>query len=141
MRVPLNALQNKLVDTLKVDAAGWTVSASIYDEVPENAAFPYVEMGVFTDVADGSKGLEWTESSQTFMVHSQARGAKEMNSIVNQVIQSMTAATLRVVITEDFEIRDNQYEQTQVFKAVDAQGDTFRRADVRIAFTVQDNTT
>jgi len=141
MRVPLNALQNKVVDTLKTDAASWAVSADIYDEVTENAAFPYVELGVFTDVADGSKGLEWTQTSQTFMVHSQARGAKEMNSIVDQVIQSMTAASLRVAITEDFEIRDNQYEQTQVFKEVDGQGDTFRRADVRIAFMVQDNLT
>jgi len=140
-RLPLHALQKKIFEKLTADKSGWAVSADVYDEVPEAASFPYVELGLFTDIAEGSKSTFWTDNTQTVAAYSQARGAEEVNKIADQVVQSLTADAILVAVDDSWKIVFARYDGAEVVKDVDAQGDTFRVAHVRIRFKLEDTTT
>jgi hypothetical protein len=139
-RVPLNAVQKKIFTKLSTDAAGWATSAAIYDEVEENAAFPYVELGLFTDTHEPTKTTLFSDNTQTVTIWSEARGSLEMNAIVNQVVASLTDGTVEGAIDDNFRIFDVRLEMTEVFKRYE-QGNTLRQGEVRVRFRVEDTLT
>jgi hypothetical protein len=140
-RVPLNALQKAVFTKLNTDSGSWSTAASVYDEVPENASFPYVELGLFTDDFEGTKGKLYSENTQTIAVCSSARGAKELNAIIDQVVQSATDTSLEGDIDDDFRIFLVRLEMVEVFKITDRLGDTYRQGNVRVRFKVEDKLT
>lgn len=63
-------------------------SAAVYDDVPENAAFPYITLGEWTET-DDPKTLDSIGRESTFTVHiwSRARGMAEVQNIAGRIIQ------------------------------------------------------
>ena len=90
------ALRAAIHDALVADTALTTLlgGASIYDEPPRAAAFPYVTLGE-TRIADFSTGSEPAEEHQ-LMLHAWSRqgGHKEAHLIAGALLQALDDAPL-----------------------------------------------
>ena len=60
-------------------------SVSVYDDVPENTAYPYVILGEETSANSGTKSLDAIEHTLTLHVWSQYRGRREIKEIMQSV--------------------------------------------------------
>lgn len=74
------------------------VSTRIYDHVPENAAFPYVELGEGTAVPGDVDTKTEDGMDQTIMIHtlSRYRGAKEAKQIMSAITEVLHDASLSI---------------------------------------------
>lgn len=57
----------------------------IYDDVPQDTAYPYVVIGEETTVNNGSKTLDGQEYTLTLHVWSRYRGFKEVKQIMERI--------------------------------------------------------
>lgn len=62
-----------------------SASVSVYDDVPENTAYPYVILGEETSANSGTKSLDAIEHTLTLHVWSQYRGRREIKEIMQSV--------------------------------------------------------
>jgi len=63
------------------------LSCSVYDEVPENAVFPYVTLGEDTESAENTLNRIGRNVTMTLHVWSQAPGFKEAKHIAHDIIE------------------------------------------------------
>jgi hypothetical protein len=79
-------LQKALFSTLNGSVTGMeSASVSVYDDVPENTAYPYVVIGEESTSNNGSKDLDGLEHTITLHVWSQYRGRREIKEIMESV--------------------------------------------------------
>lgn len=78
-------VQHAIYDKLKGDATLIAMVTGIYDEVPQNTAFPYIQIGDFNEMPFNA--FTKVGKSATFMVHvwSRAEGFKEGETIANRI--------------------------------------------------------
>lgn len=92
MADPSLALQGAI--NLKLRAEITAVSARVFDEVPPNVAFPYVELGEFQTLDDGAQCLDAVEIFATLHVWSRSRGQVEAKQIGSAVRGALHDADL-----------------------------------------------
>lgn len=79
-------LQKALFSTLNGSVTGMeSASVSVYDDVPENTAYPYVVIGEESTSNNGSKDLDGLEHTITLHIWSQYRGRREIKEIMESV--------------------------------------------------------
>lgn len=88
-RSPLLGLQKALYDRLKAK-----LTIPIYDAVPEGAAFPYITIGEDSATDWSTKLTPGQEVESTIHIWSRYAGMAEVKQLIDQVIQSLTAAPL-----------------------------------------------
>lgn len=140
-RLPFNALQKAVYDQLVSESASWQVAAKVYDDVPENEPFPYVELGQFTDLGEDTKSIKYSHTVQAINVWSELRGTRQLNAVLDQVVEALVNNDLIGDIDDDFRIYHitRAGELTEVFKVLDpARGAVIRQGTVRIRFDVED---
>lgn len=86
MRDPTLALQGALHALL-------SSSLTVYDAVPQNAAFPYVTVGDDTMTDWSAKGEGKAEVTATVHTWSRYKGRKECKEIMDDVLQAVTGAS------------------------------------------------
>lgn len=62
-----------------------TISAEVYDDVPENAEYPYIVIGDDTTSDNGTKDLGGMTATVTMHIWSQYRGRKEVKQIMERL--------------------------------------------------------
>ncbi len=80
----------------------------VYDDVPQQSNYPYVQMGEETSVNNGTKTLDGVEHTLTMHIWSQYRGRREIKTIMKSVYDllhntaiSVTGASL-VNVRQEF---------------------------------------
>lgn len=81
-------LQQAVYSRLNGDAAlTTTLSADVYDNVPQTAAFPYVAIAEVTESPNDTMGRTGRDLTVTIHIWSQYAGMKEVKEIQNRVDQ------------------------------------------------------
>lgn len=89
---PSLLLQDIIVRALKGAATG--VGVRVYDEVPEDAVFPYITIGNTQVVGEGVEGLRGAEVYQTIDIWSRSTGKGELKTLGGHVIAALDDADL-----------------------------------------------
>lgn len=80
-RIPLNALTKDLYILLSDN-----LSVPVYDDVPEDAALPYITFGAFTCKSAGTKVNDISDVTINIDIWSEYQGKSEVNTIAHDVI-------------------------------------------------------
>lgn len=90
-------LQRAIFDTLDGSILGLGgATVAVYDDVPENTAYPYVVIGEETAANNGTKDVDGIEHTLTLHVWSQYRGRREIKEIMSSVYQLLHDAAITV---------------------------------------------
>ena len=137
-RLALNKIQNFCFDTLSTGSSFWSTPASIYDWVPSAADFPYVEIGITSDLSGDMKPLPYYVNTQIINIWSKSEGSKECNDIMAQVVADLTGVTLPNSLGDDFTLYTISRKQAELFKVEGPQNEIFRQGVLRFELRVQD---
>ena len=85
-RIPMNGLQKGVFSLLATKQTTPT-----YDDVPEEATFPFITLGAFTDKQTGNKTADIHDISLQIHIWSEYEGKKEVNEIANDVTAVLTS--------------------------------------------------
>lgn len=90
-------LQKALFSTLNGSVTGIdSANVPVYDDVPENTAYPYVILGEETTANNGSKTLDGVEHTVTMHAWSQYRGRREIKEIMQSIYSLLHNAAISV---------------------------------------------
>ena len=79
-------LQKAIFAALNTNVTGLSgANVSVYDDVPQQTAYPYVQIGEETTSNNGTKTLDGNEHTLTIHVWSQYRGRGEIKTIMKSV--------------------------------------------------------
>lgn len=96
--VPIMALQEAVYTRLNADLAGLTLpdgaTVEVYDDVPSDAVYPYVELCEHQYTGNDTKDKQGQEGGITIEVWSDYAGKKESNLITQAICDSLTASPL-----------------------------------------------
>lgn len=87
-RIPLNSISKAVYQLLTNHQ-----TVPVYDDVPQEAATPYITMGTFTCKANEIKNNDLVDATLNMEIWSQYQGKKEVNSIADDIITLLSAAT------------------------------------------------
>lgn len=91
------ALQERIFATLNNDSnLTSTQGVAVYDEVPENSAYPYISIGEATSTDYSTSDLSGSQTTMTIHIWSQYKGAKEAKNIMDRVHTLLHDTTLTV---------------------------------------------
>ena len=87
MSLHSTALQTAIYSLLSADSTldGLVGNNRIYDEVPQNSAYPYVVIGEETTIDAGTKDKDAQEFTQTIHIWSRYRGSKQTKDIAQRI--------------------------------------------------------
>ncbi len=141
--LPLNALQEavyrRLTDADKGVAQFFAaIGGRIYDEAPDRVEMPYIDFGSLT----GDQGETKTREVKTFeyVIHcySAKAGLKELNSLMDAVLRSLTMPEEELPISAPFTIASSRYSGCETFKEREEQSENVSRHGIlRVTFIVQ----
>lgn len=101
-----NALQAAIYTRL----SGYAGMPTVYDDVPENAAYPYIAIGEDTFVPWDTDDSVGTECTITLHVWSTARGKREAKAILGLMYDALHRYNLQVegyeMLTLEFDFAD-----------------------------------
>lgn len=72
------------------------LTCGVYDQAPQNAAFPYVTLGEDVVVDWSTKLVPGEEVTHTLHIWSQYAGMQELKQLIDQAIQALTISSLLV---------------------------------------------
>jgi hypothetical protein len=90
VRIPLVELQTAMYALL----GSYGQEIPVYDDVPADAAYPYITLGAYTCKPVGAKGLAAFDVSQQVHIWSDYQGKKEVNSIADDISSLLTSYKL-----------------------------------------------
>ena len=97
MTIAQFALQSKIFTTLNTDnTLTNTLGASVFDDVPEETAFPLVVLGEDTTVDFSTKDLVGSETTINIDIFSRYRGSKETKNIMDRIHTLLHDSSLTV---------------------------------------------
>ena len=97
MTIAQFALQSKIFNTLNTDnTLTSTLGANVFDDVPEETAFPLVVLGEDTTVDFSTKDLIGSETTINIDVFSRYRGSKETKNIMDRIHTLLHDSSLTV---------------------------------------------
>ena len=97
MTIAQFALQSKIFTTLNTDnTLTNTLGANVFDDVPEETAFPLVVLGEDTTVDFSTKDLIGSETTINIDVFSRYRGSKETKNIMDRIHTLLHDSSLTV---------------------------------------------
>lgn len=91
-------LQSAIFTTLSNDSALDTLVGNnkIFDNVPQDTAYPYVRIGLETSTDIGTQTLDGNEHRVDIEVWSQYRGQKEIKEIMERLYNIFNGSTISV---------------------------------------------
>ena len=90
-RIPMTALQTGLYNLL---LAGQ--STPVYDDVPEDAVFPYITIGAFTCKRLADKTSDIWDTSMQLHIWSSYNGKAEVNKIADDITTVLSSAMIEL---------------------------------------------
>ena len=90
MMSPSLALQGEIVSALKADSTVASfVDARVHDFVPANTAFPFISIGEFQEIQDGTPCHDGIEIALTLHAWSQKKGEVEGKHIAQAIKEAL----------------------------------------------------
>jgi len=129
-RLPLNSLQKGIYSRL----TDGSFTFNVYDEVPENTATPYAEIGSCSVALDLETVSECTTTLHAF---SDTAGNKQCNDMLEMAIESLTSSAL--TLDEDFSQAMGRLELAEIFKEYHADGKLIRHGVLRFRWILSDD--
>ena len=129
-RLPLNSLQKGIYGRL----TDGSFTFDVYDEVPENPATPYAEIGSCSVALDLETVSECTTTLHAF---SDTAGNNACNDILEASIESLTSSAL--TLDEDFSQAMGRLELAEIFKEYHADGKLIRHGVLRFRWILSDD--
>jgi hypothetical protein len=129
-RLPLNSLQKGIYSRL----TDGSFTFDVYDEVPENTATPYAEIGSCSVALDLETISECTTTLHAF---SDTAGNKQCNDMLEMAIESLTNSAL--TLDEDFSQALGRLELAEIFKEYHADGKLIRHGVLRFRWILSDD--
>ncbi len=129
-RLPLNSLQKGIYSRL----TDGSFTFDVYDEVPENTATPYAEIGSCSVALDLETVSECTTTLHAF---SDTAGNKQCNDMLEMAIESLTSSAL--TLDEDFSQALGRLELAEIFKEYHADGKLIRHGVLRFRWILSDD--
>lgn len=108
-RIPLNALQKGVYDILTAYQ-----ETPLYDDVPEDAALPYVTFGLFTAKSAGGKVTDISDVSITLFIWSDYEGKAEVNQIAEEII-AVLGEHKPDLAAYDFKVMNLEFDMLEAF--------------------------
>lgn len=97
MALGLFALQSRIYATLNGDSnLTSTLGASVYDDVPQGSAYPFVSIGEEQSNEYGTMDLDGMDTALTIHVWSRYDGAKETKDILDRIHTLLHDSSLSV---------------------------------------------
>ena len=90
------ALQQTIFSTLNVSAITSTLSCGVYDDVPQDASYPYIAIGEENTTEYDTKDLDGGEQAINIEVWSQYKGSKETKQIMDKIHDLLHNSNLTV---------------------------------------------
>ena len=78
-------LQQAIFTALNVSAVTSDLSCGVYDDVPQNATYPYIALGEETVIDFSTKDIHGNEITINIHVWSQYKGSKETKQIMDKI--------------------------------------------------------
>ena len=78
-------LQQAIFSALNVSAVTSDLSCGVFDDVPQNASYPYIALGEETAVDFSVKDIQGGDLSVNIHVWSQYKGSKETKQIMDKI--------------------------------------------------------
>jgi hypothetical protein len=128
-RLPLNSLQKGIYGRL----TDGSFTFDVYDEVPENTATPYAEIGSCSVALDLETVSECTTTLHAF---SDTAGNKQCNDMLEAAIESLTSSAL--TLDESFSQAMGRLELAEIFKEYHADGKLIRHGVLRFRWILSD---
>ena len=97
MSVGQFALQQSFFTALIVSAINDTLNCGVFDDVPQNATYPYIAIGEETVIDYSTKDIDGNESTLNIHVWSQYKGSKETKQIMDKIHDLLHNSNLTVV--------------------------------------------
>jgi hypothetical protein len=154
-RIPFNAVQkaiySRLLDVtdgvdVKLAANGSTtlIEGRVYDDPPEldegsGVEYPYIEFGHFIGDEDGNKSRNVKRLTAVIDVYSTSTGQKEVNDILDAVLESLTTSPRSIPLDSPFSLAQSRYDGAETFKDLDGRPGAqvlVRHGVMRIALVV-----
>tara|TARA_Y100000004_G_scaffold136121_1_gene154122 strand:- start:43 stop:447 length:405 start_codon:yes stop_codon:yes gene_type:complete len=111
------ALQSTIYSTLNNDnTLTNTLGAGVYDEVLENATYPFVSLGEETAVDYSTKDLDGGEFTINIHVWSQYKGAKQAKEIMDRIHDLLHDSSLTV---SGFNLANLRFEFSDILRDPD----------------------
>ena len=111
------ALQSTIYSTLNNDnTLTNTLGAGVYDEVLENATYPFVSLGEETAVDYSTKDLDGGEFTINIHVWSQYKGAKQAKEIMDRIHDLLHDSSLSV---SGFNLANLRFEFSDILRDPD----------------------
>lgn len=111
MSTALWPLQQAAYAALTADAALMTLVSGVYDEVPEQAAHPYVSIGSITELVDDAHNQRGLNTSLVLHVWSKYRGFKEAAGILAALDTVLDRRPLTVTGYKDVSVAHQQHQE------------------------------
>lgn len=109
MTAALWPLQQAVYAKLTGHAPLMALISGVYDEVPEDAAHPYVSLGSITENVDDAHNQRGLEASVVLHIWSKYRGFKEAAGILTELDASLDRQPLTVTGFTDVSIAHQQH--------------------------------
>ena len=90
-------LQQAIFSALNVSAVTSDLSCGVFDDVPQNATYPYIALGEETVIDYSTKDIDGNESTLNIHVWSQYKGSKETKQIMDKIHDLLHNSNLTVV--------------------------------------------
>lgn len=110
MATAVRPLQAAIVQALKSSADLMAKVTGVYDEVPEDVAYPYVSIGAITETADDAHDRQGLDSLVVLHVWSTYKGFAEAADIFAAVDASLDRRPLAVSGWTDVSIRHEEHQ-------------------------------
>ena len=111
MRIPLVAFQS----ATHILLTSYGQAVPVYNDVPEDAAMPFITLGGFTCKQNGSKtGSTW-DISQQIHIWSEYAGKQEVNGIADDVSSLLTSYKLNLA-TSHFDVLSQDVDFFEAFE-------------------------
>jgi|TARA_R100000231_G_scaffold113462_1_gene84258 hypothetical protein len=111
------ALQTTIYSTLSSDnTLTNTLGAGVFDEVVENATYPFVALGEETAIDYSTKDLDGGEFTINIHVWSQYKGAKETKEIMDRIHDLLHDSSLSV---SGFNLANLRFEFSDILRDPD----------------------
>ena len=105
------AIFTKLTASTITDVSNTSITARVFDDVPEGTVYPYVVIGQETASNIGTKDKDANEHTLTIHVWSQYRGRKEIKNIMSQIYTALHNSDITISGATLVNIR-HEFEQT-----------------------------
>ncbi|WHX19829.1 DUF3168 domain-containing protein [Streptomyces malaysiensis subsp. malaysiensis] len=109
MTTALWPLQQAVVQNLRADAPLMALVSGIWDEVPEQAAFPYVTVGSITELVDDAHDQRGLTTTLVLHIWSKYQGFREAAEILAAVDAVLDRQPLAVTGYKDVSVAHQQH--------------------------------